>query len=381
MKKNFWIGGVVIIILIAGGYFLFNKSRQANGEAIKIGTIFAQSGDAAYWGVDEERAVELAVDDADANGGINGKPIQIVAEDAPAIDSIQKAVSGIQKLINVDHVVAVLGPTWDDNAQAVAPLADRFKTVMISASASASAEQKEDYKFFFSTNLPEQSEIERITQYAQEKGYTKVAVINTSDTFSLLYGDSFAKHGASHRITVAKHIIINDTSPKDFRTYIATLKDAQIDAVYVVLDDEGSKCPFLEQARELGLNKPILSSISTQSPDSLQKCGSVMSQVSYTYQKQGPEYDALIKKYEAKYHAEPSGPAITEAYDAANILITQMRAGNLSGEQLRSGIAAMKNFSGVTGSGMNWDAIGHITLPASDFNIKTVKDGQFVVVE
>jgi branched-chain amino acid transport system substrate-binding protein len=379
--KNKYVGLAAVVVILVGGYFaLHQKSKETNGAPVKIGTIFAQSGDAAYWGVDEQRVVEIAIEEANANGGINGTPIQLISEDAPAIGQISKAVSTVQKLVSVDHVNAILGPTWDDNAKAVAPLADQYKTVIISSSASSGSEPT-DYKFFFSTNLPEKSEIQRMVEYAQKKTYKKIVIIHTSDSFSSLYSKIFTEDASAVGMTVQKEISINEASPKDFRTYIALLKNTNPDAIYLVLDDEGPKCIFLKQAKELGLKAPILSSISTQSPDSLEKCGDLMGQVSYTYQKKDAGYESLLAKYRAKYNADPSGPAITEAYDAANILITQMRAGNTSGDALQQGILGMKNFSGTTGEGMNFDSTGHLILPTSDFNIKTVKNGQFVIVE
>lgn len=382
MSKTAKIVITIIAVLVVAwfGYASF-KRQQTGGEPIKIGTIFALSGSAAYWGQDTLRAVEIAVDETNQAGGINGRKVELINEDAPAAQDLQKGVSAFQKLVNVDKVNIILGPTWDDEAQALAPLADRTKTILISPDTSSGVEKNKDYLYFFSTALPEKAETLRMAQYVKENGWLKIGVIRNDDPFSTIIREKLEEEGKTVGVSIVKDIAITDTGSKDFRTYITIIKSQNIDALYIVFNDEASKCPFLQQAKELGLTKPILSTLSTQSPDSLAKCGSIMEGIKYTYQKQGDKYAALLKKYRDKYGMDPTSPATADAYDAANIVIDQLRARRLTSDAIREGILAVKNYSGATGDNISFSPNGYFVLPSAGFLIKTVHNSQFEVIE
>jgi|SRR3989344_58848 len=135
------------------------------------------------------------------------------------------------------------------------------------------------------------------------------------------------------------------------------------------------------ESRELGLDKPILSNFSTESHDSVSKCAALLGQVKYTYQKQGPAYEKLLTEYKQRYGMDPASPSMANAYDAATILIDQLRAGNTTPDAIRNGILRVTNYSGPTGDSISFDVNGHLSIPKSDFVIKTFSDGKFVVVE
>jgi len=353
---------------------------EKDARVVKIGGVFALSGGGAYWGEDEMRAVQLAIDESNAKGGVNGRAIELIVEDAPANENTQKGISAFKKLVEVDHVDVVIGPTWDIVAQAIAPIADQTKTVIVSPSSSSGVEKNHDYLYFFSTALPEYAEMVRMSEYAKSNGWNRIGIVRSSDSFSETVSTKLKEGGETAGVDVVADLTVSGLTTTDFRSEIVRMKKESVDAVYIVFSDEASKCPFLKQAKELGLTKQILSSLSTESPDSLEKCAAVMEGIRYTAQKQPPQYSELLENYKERFGMEPTAPATANAYDAATVVIEEMRKGNDTPEKLRTALLT-RQFSGALGDNLSFSPNGYLVMPSEQFVIKTVRNGEFVVVE
>jgi branched-chain amino acid transport system substrate-binding protein len=130
--KKFWIViGVVAAILAI--LFIATQTKKELME-IKIGAIFALTGDAAPYGERAKRGVELALEEIN-KGGIKGRKIKITYEDSQG--NPQKAVSAFLKLINLDKVKFILGPLSTTEVLAIAPMAEKEKILILTPTASA----------------------------------------------------------------------------------------------------------------------------------------------------------------------------------------------------------------------------------------------------
>ena len=104
-------------------------------DTTKIGAVLSLSGPAAAFGQTTANALELAAEEINANGGINGKHIELIIED-DATDG-KKSAAAFTKLVTVDNVDAVIGGTFDFNYNAIAPLAEQYETVLITTQKSS----------------------------------------------------------------------------------------------------------------------------------------------------------------------------------------------------------------------------------------------------
>ena len=108
--KKIIIGIVVIILIVVGiSYFGKNSSQPTSQEPIKIGFIGSLSGDAASYGETEKNTTELALEEINSKGGINGRVVNIVYEDGKC--NGKDATNAVQKLINIDKVKIIFGGT------------------------------------------------------------------------------------------------------------------------------------------------------------------------------------------------------------------------------------------------------------------------------
>ena len=104
--------GRKLLIAIAA-CLLLSACAQTGQDTIKIGAVLSLSGPAAAYGDASRQAIDLAVQEINAGGGINGKELVVVYEDDHT--NAQQAVSAFQKVANIDGVAAVIGGTWDFN--------------------------------------------------------------------------------------------------------------------------------------------------------------------------------------------------------------------------------------------------------------------------
>src|SRR5574340_893151 len=103
MKKflGFVIAALVAALAVSG------CARKGGGETVRIGFIGPLTGDLAYAGVNMKEAVEIARDEINGKGGINGKKVEVIFEDGKC--GPKEAANAGNKLINVDGVTAMLG--------------------------------------------------------------------------------------------------------------------------------------------------------------------------------------------------------------------------------------------------------------------------------
>src|SRR3989338_7541549 len=154
--KTIW-AIIVIILVILGGWWLAQKPNTAAGETIKIGAALGLTGICAEFGEGELKATTLAVEEINAAGGINGKQLELISEDTQCDN--KTTVSAFQKLINVDKVAAIIGPTWGDSFQGGYSFSQQAEIVSISPSTAIEALEisKQPVDYVFSTWFPQRA--------------------------------------------------------------------------------------------------------------------------------------------------------------------------------------------------------------------------------
>jgi len=375
MKKNNikWIICLLSIVIvfcvsnvgtkIFGGF----ASVAATNDTIKIGAVFHLTGAGAFWGIGEQNGTQMAIDEVNMSGGINGKKISLILEDGAT--DFTKTANSIQKLINVDGTKAIIGPTWF--GQAASPLAKQFKAIIISPSAGVVPESN---KYFFDVWPTEKQEVMPVVRYMQEKGVKNVAIIYSQNDFSQSVRNNFIEQAKILGINVIKEFSVNPNE-SDFKTIILQLKNLKIDAVYGTFAFYPSQGAYSKQAKELGLNLALYSSSGTEIPDLVKSYPEVEGTI-YGYIAMGPKEANFYSKYQTKFNSFPS-PSASYAYDATNLIIEAIKAGNETPEQISSYLMGVK-YSGVAND-ISFDSNGRIANKT--FIIKTVKDGKFVEIK
>ena len=326
----------------------------AQAADLKIGVAEALSGGAAQYGTAIRNGFQLATDEINAAGGINGNKIVLVVEDEQG--KKEDAINVFKKLIFQDNVLMVFGPTLSNSAQAADPIAQAAKTVAFGTSNTADGITSiGDYVF---RNSVTEADVlpETLRVAIKNASIKKVAVLyGNDDVFTKSGYDNFKKALEDLKLPVTT-IETFAKGDVDFKAQLTKIKATNPDAIVLsALLAEGA--PVMVQARQLGINVPFIGGngmnsvkifeLAKGSSDNLY-VGSPWSSSNAT-----PENTKFIKAYSDKYKTAPDQFA-AQAYDgmyiAAQALKTVKVSGNLTADRaaLRDALPAVK-WTGATG--------------------------------
>lgn len=382
-NKKLVVGMILVIVVILGGNIIYKKSitRQQIKEPIKIGGIFALTGLGASQGEQELKGVQIAVKEINEKGGINGRLIKFISEDV-SLDKLNTAGSAARKLIDIDKVVAIIGTTWDEPAQAILPIIEESKVPMVGQNQTRTLEEKTNFNYFFSTWHNNEIGVLKLLAYAQKNKLNKIAIIRPIGAgFYEYIKDTVKKNANKFGLEIIDDINLNNPTVSDFRTDLAKIKMKKPDAVLIVLNGF-TDCPFLKQMNELGMNIPVLSTEGSGDYVALKNCPKSMENLYFSYPRTTANYQQFADKYFKDYISYPETPSIMTAYDAFNVIITALKETNgEGGDKLRKIISETKDYKGVSLNNISFDEVGFVITPSNTFEMKTIRDGKFITIE
>ena len=227
------------------------------GEPFVIGAMDAVTGIGESYGTVIVQAKQMAVDDINAAGGIDGRPLKLIVEDSKC--NGQDAITAYQKLTDVDGVKIILGTTCSGAMLGAAPLAEEEGVILFSASAtSPDIEGAGDYIFRTAINDAQLGVDAGNTLWAD--GVRSLATINeTTDYAEGVQRTSVARFEELGGQVVAEEKYGSDSI--DFRTQLTKLFAEDPDAVLLAAQSEFTGGTIVKQARELGYEGPFYSEV------------------------------------------------------------------------------------------------------------------------
>jgi branched-chain amino acid transport system substrate-binding protein len=321
---------------------------------LKIGVAEALTGGAAQYGVPIRNGFQLAADEINAKGGINGNKLVLVIEDEQG--KKEEAINVFKKLIFQDKVLMIFGPTLSNSMFAAGPVANAAKVVAFGTSNTANG-ITEVGPYVFRNSVME-SDVLPVTVSTAVKHYKikKVAVIyGNDDAFTKSGYDVFKKVLEDQKIpvTTTETYVKGDV---DFKAQLTKIKATEPDAVVCsCLAEEAAN--IMIQARGLGIKVPFIGGNGFNSPKlfEISKLAGEGTFVGSPWSNTNPApvNKAFVAAYAKKYDAQPNQFA-AQAYDALSIVAATLKDIKLSGD-LGADREALKNalpkasISGATG--------------------------------
>ncbi|HET7544564.1 MAG TPA: ABC transporter substrate-binding protein [Polyangiaceae bacterium] len=333
------------------------KTSEASGAGsskeaseIVIGHYASMTGSTAHFGQDTDRGVRMAVEEANAEGGVLGKKLKLVTLDTRG-DSAE-AANAVSRLIDVEKASAVLGEVASSLSLAGGRVAQRRKIPMISpTSTNPKVTEVGDYIFRVCFIDPFQGKV--MATFARNNlKFDKVAILkDVKNDYSIGLADAFQKAftALGGTIVVEQSYSQGDT---DFSAQVTAIRGTPAQAVFVpgYYSEVGT---IARTAERLGLKVPLLGGDGWDSPD-LFKIGGDAINGSYFSDHFAPDVatqksQAFVSNFQKKYGQAPTGLGAL-GYEAALVLIDAIkRAGKDDPTAIRDAIAATKDFEGVTG--------------------------------
>jgi branched-chain amino acid transport system substrate-binding protein len=341
--------------------------------SIPVGAAFSLTGAAAGYGDAQKKGVELATSELNERDGVT---YDLEVEDDQT--DPRQAISVFEQFVKAGKSV-ILGPTLSTNALQAQPIAqdEQVPVLAVSNTAQGITEQGD---FIFRNSLTEAQVIpQTVSQSREAFGYERVVVMYANDDALAESGyQAFAQALEDEGVEVLETLKFSKADT-DFRSLLTQAKSANPDALVISSLIEAA-IPVVVQARELGLDLPIIGGNGFNTPqfmaDAGQAAEGVVVGAAWNSSGDSEENAEFLRQYEEAYGATPDQFA-AQAYAGMKLVDAAVRA-NCSGDpnDIREGLAALTDVPTVLGP----FSINENRDAEHEAVVQVVKDGQFEVL-
>ncbi len=375
MNRKLWIG-ILIFVLVA--IVVIIKRDNQKDDVIRIGAILPLTGDAAQWGIPPQKGAQLAVEQINKKGGINGRHLELIIEDSRA--EPKEGISAFNKLIATHDIKIVLGAVASSVTLAVAPLAERNHVLLISpASTSPKISQAGDYIFRVIPSDDVRGKV--FAEYLfNDANIRSVSILYINNEGGVGNKETFK----NRFVQLGGEIITEEAysqTTTDVRTQLTKIKSTQTQALVVVSYPKDT-IHVMKQSLELNLGKPLyFQTEAVEDPQVLREAGVAAEGAIYILPAMaGGEIPTLFSKnYQKKYGQEP-GLFAAEAYDIVYLIASALEPKletNVPSDVLRDYFYNLKDYSGASGI-ITFDENGDVQKPMA---IKQILNGQPALIK
>ncbi len=342
-------------------------------KEIKIGVVLPLTGPIAAFGQTSKGGLDIAY--AENHKLKNGDTVKLIILDDRG-DKVE-AATATRRLIDKNHVTAILGEVASSNSMAMAPIAEKAKTPMITH-ASTNPRVTKGKKFVTRACFidPFQGAIQ--ANYAYDNGYkTAVIVTDAKQDYSVGVSKAFKKAYLKRGGKIVGRVLIN-SGDKDFNAQVSTIKSKKPSIVaFTGYYPEGAL--MVRQARAMGVKAPFIGGDGVGFPELIKIGGKAAEGFMYSDHfneaaATSPEAKAYVNAFHKKYN-KPADSMGALAADGYNMILAAMNkcADPADKVCVNKNLRATKNFHGVTGI-INIDANGDAVKSGV---VNVVKNGKF----
>lgn len=380
MKKLLMSLVAGVSLILAGCQSGGGQTSEVNDDQLHVGGMFSLSGSYTAYGTPMINAIEMALEEINAEGGVNGQDVLLTDYDIKSDET--EATSIATRLATQDNVDVILGADVSSATIAGIQSANRAQTPLVSPSATDDKttvnSNGEAEPYGFSIAFRDSYQGVALAQFTEEVlGADKVAILadNSSD-YALGLTNKFEEAFGGEIVAIENF----SAGESDFNAVLTRLSGQDFDALFVPgYYEEAGK--IIKQAREMGIDQPIIGPDGFGNDTLFELAGQEnMNNVFYTSQfsslSDNPKVEEFMTNYAEKYGKEADMFAAL-AYDTV-YLVKQVveEVGSTDSEAIREGLENMGNFDGITGS-FHFDELHN---PLKTINIVEVQNGEEVGV-
>jgi branched-chain amino acid transport system substrate-binding protein len=362
-------------------------------ETIKLGAFFDLSGRAAFIGTPTKLVAEMVVDKINAEGGINGRKLELIIGDTEANPA--KAASLAKKFIHKDKVVAIIGPTMTDTGMAVKAIANAGKTpilMTVGGDPVIMGEQFGPFDWVFKSPQRSRTAVERLLGYLRDKGLSRIALLSAADGFGKDGAGWIERLSASYGIEIVARESFG-ARDSDMTAQLTKVRAAAPQAL-VVWTIGPAGAIVAKNALQLGLALPLFQCHGLPDPKYIELAGAAsegnrMPATKLLVADQLPDADRqkpviaeFIRLYRERGYDKqfPINTHSGYAWDAILLLANAIRQAGTEAEALRQAIENTRDYVGVSGI-YNLNALDHNGLDVDSMVMVEVKNGRFVLAD
>lgn len=356
----------------------------AHAQDIKIGGLLETSGFAASLGKPGLEGAQLAIDQVNQQGGINGRKVVLVNVNSESDNT--KTVSGAKRLIEQEKVVAVIGPMSSGSAFAIVDTMEKSRVAMVANAASRAVVLPPEQKTFsFLAPLTDVVVLGSMLKDMQAKGIHRIAVLHSDVAFGTSGRDSLVKLAPEYKIEIVNQETFGN-GDTDITPQLTKIRASSAQATVVWSTGPGLAIAT-KNHRSLGIKTPLYMAHSANDFNYIRLAGEsangVLVPSSKLYVTDAlPASDpqkAVVGRFVSEYEARFGRPPATFAgngYDAAMLIVNAIRKAGTEPVAVRNAIEATKDHAGVTAV-YTYGPQDHFGTRPESVVMLTVKAGKF----
>ncbi|GHV95648.1 branched-chain amino acid ABC transporter substrate-binding protein [Spirochaetia bacterium] len=364
----------LVLPAFAGG------GKEAAGDVIKIGVFEPMTGANAAGGAMEVEGIRMA-NELNPTVTVGGKTYKVELVVVDNKSEKVDAANAVQRLIDRDKVQVILGSWGSSLSMAGGEVARDAKIPVIGLSCTNPlVTAGNDYYFRVCFIDPFQGTVMANYAFNDLKAKTAVIVREISNDYSVglakFFVDNFTKLTGNPNAILST--VNYNTGDQDFSAQLTTIRSSRPDVIFAPGNYTESAL-MMKQARELGINTPIIGGDTWETPEFIDVGrerveGAVFSTFFASEHAATPAAETFLSEYRKRYNKEPA--AVTAlGYDGYLVALDAIkRAGSIEPQKIRDAIAKTSGFVGATGI-TTLDENGDATKSAF---IKAVEGGKFV---
>ncbi len=223
-------------------------------EAIKVGAVLPLTGWGAAEGSYVLNGAKLAVETINAGGGINGKMLELIAEDGK--NDPTESLNAAQKLVTRDKVSVMMGAWLSTATLAMIPIINRNSVPLVVETSGFDGLTHPLNKWVFRTSILFSQEAASVEPCISELGFKNVVFLAQDNDWGRGTVTEFSKviEAKGGKIVKAEFL---DSSTMDFYPQLTKLRNSEADAI-IVVNSTGPAAKLIQQHKELGLTQKIM---------------------------------------------------------------------------------------------------------------------------
>jgi branched-chain amino acid transport system substrate-binding protein len=379
-------------LALAGALALAAPAAQGQGAKlagrnVKIGCQASLTGKGAEWGQAAKVSMEIAVEEINAKGGIGGLPIDLICYDTQTSEA--EALKTVSRLVERDRVLAIAGPCFSSEFEAIAPQLDTQLKTVINSYCSAKPGLSAMSKWAFRNTLTSDKQLKPVVDaWVAEYHPKKVVIIyDAEDAVSKAEGVSvlpplFKEHGIE-----ILDMLSYRTKDTDYSAQITRAKSLGADGIGLGSCYQNAGA-IVKEAHKQGLIVPVVGGACASAPGFVEIAGKAaegayMSTAAWIDDPR-PEVQAYVKKVVPRLGGKPpySGPRAYDIIYSYKYCIEKSGVTNNPSDlesdrdRIRGCLAGLKGFPGVGGE----ITMNEVRDGAGASAILKVVNGQYVNV-
>lgn len=371
------VGGAAVAAMLlsaCGNGLASGGGEKSDDGPIVLGMLTPLSGSSSAIGPYMKNAAQLAVDEINAKGGVDGRKLELKVEDE-ACDA-KSATAGANKLVTAGVKISV-GGYCSGATLPTLPIFEKAGVPMLIPAANSNELVAQHKKNVFLINGTGAQQSDAALKFMKKVGATKVALMDDNTSYSKDIADTTAKLLTGSPALAGRESVTAGES--DYSANVNAILKGQPDFIYWTgYYQEGGL--IIRQLRQAGYNGKIMVADGSVDQKLVDIAGPEAAEGVFATMTQTPETiqgaDKWIADYTSKFGAAP-GPYSTQAYDAVRVAAEAVdKAGSTDGDAVIKALEAIDGFQLFSGP---LKFTPEHTLSSGGFQILVVENGKIVL--